>query len=91
MDHHDLLQPLPGDTQSAISRVRASTLVVDVDTDQLFTPAQANTLVQLLQRAGAKVERTTVQSIHGHDAFLMEWETLGPILTRALHLQAPAA
>lgn len=90
MDHHDLLQPLPGDTQPAISRVRASTLVVDVDTDQLFTAAQADTLVQHLRSAGALVERTTVRSIHGHDAFLMEWETLGPILTRALHLQAPA-
>jgi homoserine O-acetyltransferase len=89
MDHHDLLQPLAGDTQPAIHRVRASTLVVDVDTDQLFTAAQADALVQHLQQAGALVERTTVRSIHGHDAFLMEWDTLGPILTRALHLQAP--
>ena len=89
MDHHDLLQPLPGDTQPAISRVRASALVVDVDTDQLFTPAQADALAQHLRQAGARVERTTVRSIHGHDAFLMEWETLGPIFKRALQLQAP--
>lgn len=89
MDHHDLLQPLPGDTRPAISRVRASALVVDVDTDQLFSPAQAETLAQHLREAGARVERITVHSIHGHDAFLMEWETLGPILTRALQLQAP--
>ena len=90
MDHHDLLQPLPGDNKPAISRVHASALVVDVDTDQLFTRAQTETLAQHLRNAGARVERTTVRSIHGHDAFLMEWETLGPILTRALHLQAPA-
>ena len=89
MDHHDLLQPLPGDTQPAISRVRASALVVDVDSDQLFTPVQTDALAQHLRAAGAKVERTTVRSIHGHDAFLMEWETLGPILTRALQLSAP--
>ena len=89
MDHHDLRLPLPGDTVPAISRIRASTLVVDVDTDQLFTPAQADALVQHLQQAGALVERITVRSIHGHDAFLMEWESLGPILTRALQLQAP--
>jgi homoserine O-acetyltransferase/O-succinyltransferase len=87
MDHHDLLQPLPGDRMAAIKRVRASTLVVDVDTDQLFTPAQADALVQHLHQAGAKVERTTVRSIHGHDAFLMEWESFAPILTRALHMQ----
>ena len=89
MDHHDLRVPLPGDNVPAISRIRASTLVVDVDTDQLFTPAQADALVQHLQQAGAFVERTTVRSIHGHDAFLMEWATLGPILTQALQLQAP--
>jgi len=90
MDHHDLHQPLPGDTQPAISRVRASVLVVDVDTDQLFTPAQAAALTAHLRKAGAKVERTTVTSIHGHDAFLIEWPVLGPLLTKALHLHAPA-
>lgn len=89
MDHHDLLQPLPGDTRPAIGRIRATTLVVDVDTDQLFTPAQAEALTRHLRLAGARVERETVTSIHGHDAFLIEWNTLGPILTRALHLQAP--
>ncbi len=89
MDHHDLGQPLPGDTRPAISRVRASAMVVDVDTDQLFTLAQTETLARHLRDAGARVERATVRSIHGHDAFLMEWETLGPIVTRALHLQAP--
>ena len=89
MDHHDLFKPLPGDTGPAVNRLRASTLVVDIDTDQLFTPAQATVLVQHLRTAGAHVERTTVSSIHGHDAFLIEWEAMGPILTRALQLQAP--
>jgi homoserine O-acetyltransferase len=89
MDHHDLLQPLPGDTKPAVSRMRASALVVDVDTDQLFTPAQATILVEQLRASGASVERATLKSIHGHDAFLIEWETLQPILTRALHLQPP--
>ena len=90
MDHHDLTLPLPGEKQPALSHVRATTLIVDVDSDQLFTPAQAERLAQHLRGNGATVERATVRSIHGHDAFLMEWETLGPILTRALHLQAPA-
>jgi homoserine O-acetyltransferase len=91
MDHHDLLQPLPGDNRPAISRVHATTLVVDIDTDQLFTPAQAEVLAGHLRKAGARVERATMSSLHGHDAFLMEWETLAPILTRALQLEAPAS
>ena len=89
MDHHDLMQPLPGEKSPAISRVRATTLVVDIDTDQLFTPAQAEVLATQLRQAGARVERATLRSLHGHDAFLMEWESLAPILTRALQLEAP--
>jgi homoserine O-acetyltransferase len=89
MDHHDLLQPLPGESKPAISRVRAAAIVADVDTDQLFPSAQAETLEAQLRKAGAPVERATIRSIHGHDAFLIEWETLGPILSRALQLQAP--
>lgn len=89
MDHHDLLLPLPGDTKPAISRVKAPTIVADVDTDQLFPTAQAEALVAHLRKAGAVVERATIRSIHGHDAFLIEWNTLAPILTRALHLSAP--
>lgn len=89
MDHHDLLQPLPGETRPAISRVRATTLVVDVDSDQLFTPTQAEALTQHLRAAGALVERETIASIFGHDAFLMEWATLTPIVTRALRMPGP--
>jgi len=86
MDNHDLLHPLPGDNRPAISRIRSSTLVADVDTDQLFPAAQAEALVMHLREAGVTVERATIASIHGHDAFLIEWETLGPILSRGLQL-----
>jgi homoserine O-acetyltransferase len=88
MDHHDLLQPLPGESRPAISRVSAAAIVADVDTDQLFPAKQAETLVAQLRKSSAQVERATIRSIHGHDAFLIEWDTLGPILTRALHLKA---
>ena len=89
MDHHDLLQPLPGESKPAISHVKASTIVADIDTDQLFPAAQAEALVAQLRKTAAHVERATISSLHGHDAFLIEWDTLGPILTRALRLAAP--
>ena len=62
-------------------------IVADVDTDQLFPAVQAETLVAQLRKSSPQVERATIRSIHGHDAFLIEWDTLGPILTRALHLE----
>jgi homoserine O-acetyltransferase len=65
---------------------RGRALVVDIDTDALFTPASVDALGAELGRRGAKVERATLRSHHGHDAFLIEWAQLRPLLTRALML-----
>jgi homoserine dehydrogenase len=83
MDHHDLDAAPPGVAAGAI---RASSLVVDVDTDQLFTPAQVEALAARLGAGGAHVERATLRSAHGHDAFLIEWDALAPLVARALAL-----
>ena len=86
MDRHDLRRPLPGDSLPALARIRAATLVVDVDTDQLFSPAQGAELVRLLRSHACSVRRLTLRSPHGHDAFLLEWKQLATAVTRALHL-----
>lgn len=91
MDHHDLLRPLPGGRAPALAQVRAPALVVDVDTDQLFPPAQAEELARQLRLHGAHVERATLRSPHGHDAFLLEWDQLAPLVTRALNLPLSSA
>jgi homoserine O-acetyltransferase/O-succinyltransferase len=64
--------------------------VVDIDTDQLFTTAQVDALGAALTRAGARVERATIHSPHGHDAFLIEWDQLRPIVARAMALAGVA-
>ncbi len=86
MDHHDLTQPLPGGRRPALACIRAATLVVDVDTDQLFPPAQSDQLVVALRAADVSVSRATLRSPHGHDAFLIEWDQLEPLIKRALKL-----
>jgi homoserine O-acetyltransferase len=86
MDHHDLAQPLPGTRGPALRRIVAPTLVVDVDTDQLFTPAQSEALARALRANGARVARATLRSPHGHDAFLLEWTQLERVVRRALKL-----
>ncbi|MBF5041682.1 alpha/beta fold hydrolase [Aggregicoccus sp. 17bor-14] len=90
MDAHDLFQPPPGKHGApALARIRASSLVVEVDSDQLFTPAQSAALAGALEAAGTHVERARLASPHGHDAFLIEWEQLAPLVTRALALPEP--
>jgi homoserine O-acetyltransferase len=83
MDHHDLRRPPPG---LGAGPIVASSLVVDVDTDQLFTPAQVQALAEGLSAEGACVERATLRSPHGHDAFLLEWDALTQLFKRALAL-----
>lgn len=89
MDHHDLLRPLPGQKKPAISRIRASSLIVHVNTDQLFTPAQSSDLARQLQATGSHVARIALKSPHGHDAFLIEWSQVAAIIKRALRLPVP--
>ncbi len=86
MDHHDLREPLPDSRGAALARIKTPALVVDVDTDQLFTPAQSEALAAALRANGTRVERATLRSPHGHDAFLLEWEQLAKCLRRALAL-----
>jgi len=91
MDHHDLLRPLPGTRGPALARIKARTIVLDVDTDQLFTPAQTSLLARALREHGVPVARITLRSPHGHDAFLLEWDQLARAVKRALTLPSPFA
>lgn len=86
MDHHDLTKPWRGGRVPALSRLSAPALVVDVDTDQLFTSAQSDSLAAALRAHGTRVARATLRSPHGHDAFLLEWEQLARLVQRALKL-----
>ncbi len=86
MDAHDLTQPLPRTRGPALARITAPALIVDVDTDQLFTPAQSVALARAWRARGRRVTRATIRSAHGHDAFLLEWRQLDRIVRRALRL-----
>lgn len=86
MDHHDLTQPLPGGRGAALRRIAAPAMIVDVDSDQLFPPAQSAALVRALRARGRRVVRATIRSPHGHDAFLLEWRQLDRLVRRALKL-----
>lgn len=81
MDDHDLVRGA-----ARLADIDSSALVVDVDSDALFTPAQVEHTGELLRAAGNHVERATIRSPHGHDAFLIEWAQLETIVHRALAL-----
>ena len=77
MDTHDLDARPAGTPEEPLGGLA---LCVDLDTDQLFTPAQVDLLADWLTAHGTEGRRATVRSPHGHDAFLIEWETLDPLV-----------
>lgn len=83
MDHHDLARI------GGAERIRASTLAVAIDTDQLYFPAHTTALVAKLRARGVHAREATLSSPHGHDAFLIEWEALDALVRRALTLPPP--
>ncbi len=95
MDHHDLARTPIGFKEGTatphgfgVSRLTASALLASIDSDQLYFPAQSHRLAGRLRERGLWVEEATIHSVHGHDAFLIEWEQLDRILRRALQLPA---
>ncbi len=54
--------------------------VVAVDSDYFFTADQNRETYEILKRVTTNVHYHEIQSIHGHDAFLIEFEQLNNIL-----------
>jgi homoserine O-acetyltransferase/O-succinyltransferase len=99
MDHHDLDRvpgpPDPGETWAlgvgpwGLDRIRAATLAVGIDTDRLFSPGDMEALAAALRSRGVHSRYREMVSLHGHDAFLIEWGPLGDLLEEALDMPAP--
>lgn len=73
---HDLGRDRGGVT-TALQSVRSRVLVVGVDTDRLFLPAESERIARWVP--GAEPARL-LRSAYGHDGFLIEFDQLGPIV-----------
>ncbi|HET8657079.1 MAG TPA: homoserine O-acetyltransferase [Longimicrobiaceae bacterium] len=78
MDAHDVGRGRGG-TEPALRRVGGRLIGVGIPGDLLYTDVDVRAWVKL---AGA--EYRAIQSIHGHDAFLIELEQVSELLTDAL-------
>ncbi|WP_425436198.1 homoserine O-acetyltransferase MetX [Luteimicrobium subarcticum] len=73
---HDLGRDRGG-VETALGQITARTLVVAVDSDRLFLPAES----ARIQRGVPGAEPLHVlHSDHGHDGFLIEFAQLGPVV-----------
>ncbi len=77
MDRYDLGRGR-GDLGDVLASITQPALVVTIDTDGLYPPAEQRELADGLPNATL----ATLESLHGHDAFLIEYDQLTDHLTR---------
>src|SRR5690606_15360561 len=80
MDIHDIGRKRGG-VERALARVRVPSLVMSITSDALYWPAQQEALAAGLREVGAPVREVVIDSPHGHDAFLLEPDQVGPPVT----------
>lgn len=83
MDLHDLARGRNG-LEAAFARVIAPLLSVGIRSDILYPPYQAQEITQIASRLGIPAEYAELDSPHGHDAFLIELDALGELVTKFL-------
>jgi homoserine O-acetyltransferase len=109
-DHHDIRR-IPASIDAlgdlvepgrewGLDRLRASTLLIGIETDKLFPPEEMQAMARRMQELGRIVAYREVRSPHGHDAFLIEFDQVGSFVAEGLvlpsaqetgHHQGPSA
>jgi len=79
MDNYDLSEGFESDAD-ALAAFDGEAMVMSFTADWHFTTAQAEALAEAMREAGVTVAHHVVDSDHGHDAFLVEPENVGPPL-----------
>lgn len=83
MDYFDLQKDY-GSLQKAFANVKSRFLVIGFGSDWLFTPAQSEEIVDALAADRKDVSYCNIDSPYGHDAFLLESESLGSLVAAFL-------
>ncbi|MFI4912936.1 MAG: homoserine O-acetyltransferase [Sedimentisphaeraceae bacterium JB056] len=80
MDYYDVAKDYSS-LEKAFENSNCRFMVVSFSSDWLFTPKQSEELVDSLSRIGKDVSYFNIESNYGHDAFLIESDKLGPIVS----------
>lgn len=81
MDYFDVSANAGGDLAKALSSVKSQFLVVSFSSDWLFPPKQSKEIVRALLSNTNSVTYCDIESVYGHDAFLLEADTLGKLIS----------
>ena len=76
-----------GDLNSVLKKTKGNIHIVAVDTDYFFTADENKATYQKLKSTKQNVFYHEINSIHGHDAFLIEHKQLQTILNSIFNKQ----
>jgi homoserine O-acetyltransferase len=83
IDYFDL-EKAYGSLIRAFDSVKAKFLVMGFQSDWLYPIYQSKQIVTALQQCGKDVSYSEIESNYGHDAFLLEYDRMAPIISRFL-------
>ena len=84
MDLHDIGRGRNG-VDTAVSRFRGSVLAIGVSSDVLYPSYQSREISEVAARVGLDARYEEIDSLHGHDAFLIETDQVAEHVTKFLH------
>ena len=76
MDLHDIARGR-GSLDTAMSRIKAPTLVMGISSDILYPTYQQKQIHSILSQKGVDSTYVEIDSPHGHDAFLINFDQVG--------------
>ena len=83
MDLHDLGRGRGGPVR-ALERFTGPSMTVSVSTDALYPPYQQEEMAKVLRANGRSCSHHMIESVYGHDGFLVEHDKLAPMLNEFL-------
>jgi len=81
IDYFDLAAQTDGDLAAAFRHVKSRFLVVSFSSDWLFPPYQSEHMVSALVENRIEATYCKIESAYGHDAFLLETDTLSRMVS----------
>ena len=76
------------DAVEVLNSINAKIHMIGIETDLFFVPEQNRQTLELLQLKFSEIYYHEISSIHGHDAFLIEYEQLNKIIEPLFQTQA---
>ena len=81
---NQLLMSIDADPEE-LKKITANIHLIAVDSDQFFPAIEMQNCYKFLKKTKANTFYHEIKSIHGHDAFLMEYDQLNQILNNIIN------